>query len=62
MKISKQTLDILNEEGYVDLEDYLHCLVEDYCIDYEEVVALAELLGENELFDGLLSMLDDVSN
>ncbi len=61
MKISKETLDVLLEQGYTSLEDYLTCLSEDYDLDISSVEALSNLLGESELFDGLVTSVEDAS-
>lgn len=46
--------------GYNDREDYLSCIAEDYGVDLETVKALADVLGPNEDFDGLVSALEDL--
>ena len=51
--------NIYQENGYADRDDYLTCLSEDYGIPIEDVFSLAEMLGENEDFDGLVSALED---
>ena len=51
--------NIYQENGYADRNDYLNCLSEDYGISIEDVFSLAEMLGENEDFDGLVSALKD---
>ena len=43
-------------------KEYLSGLAEDYGIARSEVFMLADLLGENEDYDGLLSMLADYSD
>ena len=43
--------------GYKDRKDYLDRLAEDYG---ESVYAIAEVLGENEDFDGLVSHCEDM--
>lgn len=49
-------------QGYTDREDYLSCLAEDYGVDLEQVVRpLAELLGPDEDFDGLVNAVQDAS-
>lgn len=49
-----------NKHGYSNREDYLSCLAEDYGLSLEEVVRpLAELLGPDEDFDGLVASLED---
>lgn len=59
MNISQQTLDMLQEEGYDSLNDYLECLAMDYNVSKRFVDAMAELLGEDELMDGLCSACMD---
>ena len=51
--------NIYQENGYTDRDDYLNCLSEDYNVSIEDVYSLAEMLGENEDFDGLVSALED---
>ena len=52
--------NIYQENGYADRDDYLTCLSEDYGVPIESVYSLAEMLGENEDFDGLVSALEDI--
>lgn len=52
-------MNIYKENGYTDRKDYLICLSEDLGVDLETVMLTAELLGSNEDFDGLISMLED---
>ena len=47
------------ENGYADRDDYLNRLSEDYGVPIETVQILADILGENEDFDGLVSALED---
>ena len=48
--------------GYADREDYLSCLAEDHGVDLEQVVRpLAELLGPDEDFDGLVNAVQDAA-
>lgn len=51
--------NIYQENGYADRDDYLTCLSEDYGISIESVYSLADMLGESEDFDGLVSALED---
>ena len=51
--------NIYQENGYADRDDYLTCLSEDYGVPIEDVFSLAEMLGENEDFDGLVFALED---
>lgn len=52
-------MDIYIEMGYKDRIDYLKCLADDYGVPYSVVRTLADLLGENEDFDGLVTSLED---
>ena len=54
--------NIYQENGYTDRDDYLTCLSEDYGVSIEDVYSLAEMLGENEDFDGLVSALEDIES
>ena len=58
-----QTLGYMNiykQNGYKDRNDYLESLAEDYCIDIDTVMVLADILGPNEDFDGLITSLEDI--
>ena len=52
-------LNIYQEHGFDNREDYLKYLAEDYDMDYSAVKFLADLLGESEDFDGLITSLED---
>lgn len=52
--------DIYQANGYNDREDYLSCLAEDYGVDPDIVMNLANLLGPEEDFDGLVTSLEDM--
>ena len=54
--------NIYQENGYADRDDYLNCLSEDYGVSIEDVYSFAEMLGENEDFDGLVSALEDIES
>ena len=49
--------NIYQENGYADRGDYLNRLSEDYGVSIEDVYSLAEMLGENKDFDGLVVLL-----
>ena len=51
--------NIYQQNGYVDRNDYIICLAEDYRVSIEDVYSLSEMLGENEDFDGLICALED---
>jgi len=52
-------MSIYEDEGYKDREDYLRQLADENEVDYDTVLALAEMLGENEDFDGLVTSIQD---
>ena len=54
--------NIYQQNGYTDRDDYLTCLSEDYGVPIEDVYSLAEMLGENEDFDGLVCTLEDAES
>ena len=39
--------------------DYLRELSEDYNVPIDTVIVVADMLGENELYDGLVATLED---
>lgn len=46
------------EDGYQNRKDYLRSMAGDYGVPCEVVFLLAEILGPNEDFDGLISALE----
>ena len=56
----EETMDCIYKElGYTDRDEYLKSLAEDYDVDYHTVKSVADLLGPNEDFDGLVSAVED---
>lgn len=55
-------MSIYTENGYTDRKEYLDNLADDFGIDNGTVYALADVLGESEDFDGLVSALEDYEN
>ena len=51
--------NIYQENGYKDRADYLECMAADYNLPLDVVISIAEVLGESEDFDGLISALED---
>ena len=49
--------DPYKEAGFESRRDYLESLAEEYPADF--VYALADMLGEGEDFDGLITALED---
>lgn len=54
-----ENLSVYQEHGYEDREDYLLSLADQYGVDLAFVMALADGLGPNEDFDGLVNMIED---
>ena len=52
-------MDIYQQNGYKNRLDYLKTISLDYCIPEDVVFSLANMLGKNEDFDGLISALED---
>lgn len=52
-------MTVYEENGYTSRKDYLECLAEDYGMEYKGVVMLANTLGAEEDFDGLVTALED---
>lgn len=52
-------MSIYTENGYDSRKHYLECMAEDYGVPVEIVFSLAQMLGSNEDFDGLISALKD---
>lgn len=52
-------MTVYKENGYSNREDYLKSLAEDFDMEYENVLMLATTLGEEEDFDGLITVLED---
>lgn len=53
---------IYQDNGYQDRSDYLMGLADEYGLDEVTVLEVADLLGEDEDFDGLLNTLQDAEN
>lgn len=58
--INSENNNIYQAKGYENREDYLKCLSEDYGVDLYVVYILANVLGEQEDFDGLVAELNDL--
>jgi hypothetical protein len=51
--------NIYIENGYQSRKEYLISLSDDFGIDKSVVFSIASMLGSEEDFDGLVSMLED---
>ena len=54
--------NIYKEHGYANRKEFLNSLADEYGIDKETVYTLAEILGENEDFDGLVTSLEEADS
>lgn len=52
-------MDIYQENGFKDRQEYLEYMSEDYEIAIDFVIFLADILGPSEDFDGLVTALQD---
>jgi DNA-binding MarR family transcriptional regulator len=53
--------NVYEMNGYTDRQDYLDDLADNMGLDRSIVSALADMLGENEDFDGLVTSLQDIN-
>lgn len=51
--------NIYQENGYKDRKDYLNSMAEEFDVPITVVLSIANMLGPNEDFDGLVSALED---
>ena len=51
--------NIYQENGYKDRKDYLNSMAEAFDVPITVVLSIANMLGPNEDFDGLVSALED---
>ena len=54
--------NVYRENGYDSRDDYLQSLADDLGIPLDAVLSLAEVLGPDEDFDGLVSSLEDAAD
>ena len=50
---------IYEANGYKNRAEYLETLADDYCVPLQVVRMIANSLGDNEDFDGLVNMVGD---
>ena len=55
----KPVKNIHQKQGFLSRDDYLKSLAFDYDVDEDTVYELASVYGEEEDFDGLVTMLED---
>lgn len=54
-----QTVNVYQKNGYKDRKDYFNYLATEFNVPITTVLLLAEMLGPNEDFDGLVAALED---
>jgi len=52
-------MSIYQSHGYKTRREYLQSIAEDYGVPLGDVIMLAEILGPNEDFDGLIVHVED---
>lgn len=52
-------MSIYEDQGYADRDDYLRNLADGFGLDTDIVFMVADMLGPNEDFDGLITTLED---
>lgn len=52
-------VNVYKDNGYENRSHYLASLAMEYDVDISNILSLADVMGENEDFDGLVAMLDD---
>jgi hypothetical protein len=62
---NKKMLQVIKEnrytlKGFNDRDHYLRSLADDYDTDINNVYAMADILGNDEDFDGLVACLNDI--
>lgn len=57
--VKEKSMNIYQENGYANRNEYLLALAEEYEINFEDVKTIANTLGKSEDFDGLVNALDD---
>ena len=55
----KQVENIYQEQGFLNRDDYIKALAFDYDVDEDKVYELASIYGEEEDFDGLVTLIED---
>ena len=53
--------NLYTENGYKNRRDYLESLAENLDLEIEKVLVVADMLGPDEDFDGLVTMLEDLT-
>jgi hypothetical protein len=54
--------NVYQTNGYKNREDYLSSLAAEFSFSHEQIYYFADLLGETEDFDGLVTALEDFAD
>lgn len=54
--------NIYQQNGFDSRKEYLECLSDEYLVDLDTIMGLADILGPSEDFDGLVVAVQDASN
>ena len=60
-KVIAEQAEIYKHKGYANREEYLQGLAEENGVDLGIVLAISDMLGPYEDFDGLVSMVEDAA-
>jgi len=60
--LKPETIETLEDYGFDTLEDYIQDLSDQYGVPTDVIYSLYDVLGESELFDGLVSAVQDAEN
>jgi len=55
----ENSMSVYTDNGYDNRKDYLKSLADEYGLNTVDVFVLADVLGPNEDFDGLVTTLQD---
>lgn len=60
-KVIAEQAEIYRRKGYANRAEYLQGLAEENGVDLYIVLAISDMLGPSEDFDGLVSMVEDAA-
>ena len=60
-KVIAEQAEIYRRKGYANRAEYLRGLAEENGVDLDIVLAISDMLGPSEDFDGLVSMVEDAT-
>ena len=60
-EVIAEQAEIYKRKGYANRAEYLQSLAEENGVDLDVVLAISDMLGPYEDFDGLVSMVEDAA-